>query len=40
VSDATGPDPHRSNYMSFAEFSDPDGNTWLLQEINRDGVAQ
>lgn len=31
-----GPDPHRSNYMSFAEFSDPDGNTWLLQEVRRD----
>jgi catechol 2,3-dioxygenase-like lactoylglutathione lyase family enzyme len=31
-----GRDPHRSNYMSFAEFSDPDGNTWLLQEVNRE----
>ena len=27
-----GPDPGRANYMSFAEFSDPDGNRWLLQE--------
>jgi catechol 2,3-dioxygenase-like lactoylglutathione lyase family enzyme len=27
-----GPDPARANYMSFAEFSDPDGNLWLLQE--------
>jgi hypothetical protein len=27
---AGGPD--RANHMSFAEFSDPDGNTWLLQE--------
>jgi len=27
-----GPDPGRANYMSFAEFSDPDGNQWLLQE--------
>ena len=27
-----GPDPGRANYMSFAEFSDPDGNLWLLQE--------
>jgi catechol 2,3-dioxygenase-like lactoylglutathione lyase family enzyme len=27
-----GPDPDRANYMSFAEFSDPDGNLWLLQE--------
>jgi catechol 2,3-dioxygenase-like lactoylglutathione lyase family enzyme len=29
--------PERSNYMSFAEFSDPDGNLWLLQEIRRGG---
>jgi hypothetical protein len=28
-----GVDPGRSSYMSFAEFSDPDGNLWLLQEI-------
>ena len=28
-----GPDPHRANYMSFAEFSDPDGNLWMLQEV-------
>jgi hypothetical protein len=27
-----GPNPGRVNYMSFAEFSDPDGNLWLLQE--------
>jgi catechol 2,3-dioxygenase-like lactoylglutathione lyase family enzyme len=31
-----GPHPERSNYESFAEFSDPDGNVWLLQEVNRD----
>lgn len=30
-----GVDPQRSSYMSFAEFSDPDGNLWLLQEIRR-----
>ena len=29
----SGPSPDRSTYGSFAEFSDPDGNTWLLQEI-------
>jgi catechol 2,3-dioxygenase-like lactoylglutathione lyase family enzyme len=29
-----GPDPQRANYMSFAEFSDPDGNVWLLQEVD------
>jgi catechol 2,3-dioxygenase-like lactoylglutathione lyase family enzyme len=27
------PDPKRSDYGSFAAFSDPDGNGWLLQEI-------
>jgi catechol 2,3-dioxygenase-like lactoylglutathione lyase family enzyme len=27
-----GPAPDRADYMSFAEFSDPDGNLWLLQE--------
>ncbi len=29
----TGPDPDRASYRSFATFSDPDGNRWLLQEI-------
>src|SRR5678815_956263 len=29
-----GPDPERRSYSSFATFSDPDGNGWLLQEIN------
>jgi len=28
-----GPDPSGSSYRSFASFSDPDGNTWLLQEV-------
>jgi catechol 2,3-dioxygenase-like lactoylglutathione lyase family enzyme len=28
----TGPHPQRSDYNSFADFADPDGNTWLLQE--------
>ena len=28
-----GPDPERSSYRSFASFSDPDGNEWLLQEL-------
>jgi catechol 2,3-dioxygenase-like lactoylglutathione lyase family enzyme len=28
-----GRDPARRSYVSFASFSDPDGNTWLLQEI-------
>jgi catechol 2,3-dioxygenase-like lactoylglutathione lyase family enzyme len=30
---ASGPAPDRATYGSFATFSDPDGNTWLLQEI-------
>ena len=29
----TGPDRDRASYRSFATFSDPDGNRWLLQEI-------
>ena len=28
-----GADPERRTYRSFASFSDPDGNGWLLQEI-------
>ncbi|WP_414517020.1 VOC family protein [Nostoc sp. PCC 9305] len=28
-----GPDPQRRDYASFASFSDPDGNGWLLQEV-------
>jgi catechol 2,3-dioxygenase-like lactoylglutathione lyase family enzyme len=28
-----GPDPERRDYGSFADFSDPDGNTWVLQEV-------
>ncbi|WP_217576173.1 VOC family protein [Streptomyces sp. GbtcB7] len=32
---ASGPDPDRRDYASFADFADPDGNTWTLQEIGR-----
>ncbi|HZB57542.1 MAG TPA: VOC family protein [Reyranella sp.] len=28
-----GPDPTRRSYASYATFSDPDGNEWLLQEV-------
>ncbi len=28
-----GPDPARGRYMSFADLADPDGNTWMLQEV-------
>lgn len=30
---AAGRDPEGRSYFSFASFADPDGNTWLLQEI-------
>jgi catechol 2,3-dioxygenase-like lactoylglutathione lyase family enzyme len=29
----SGPDPQGRSYYSFASFEDPDGNGWLLQEI-------
>jgi catechol 2,3-dioxygenase-like lactoylglutathione lyase family enzyme len=28
-----GPDPQGKSYSSWASFSDPDGNGWMLQEI-------
>jgi catechol 2,3-dioxygenase-like lactoylglutathione lyase family enzyme len=28
-----GTDPQRRDYASFADFADPDGNTWVIQEI-------
>ncbi|WP_244284226.1 VOC family protein [Agromyces badenianii] len=30
---APGPDPDRASYGSFLSFADPDGNSWLVQEI-------
>ncbi len=29
----SGRDPERRSYRSYASFSDPDGNGWLLQEV-------
>jgi catechol 2,3-dioxygenase-like lactoylglutathione lyase family enzyme len=29
----SGPDPNRTSYGSFFSFKDPDGNTWLVQEV-------
>jgi hypothetical protein len=29
----SGPAPDHASYGSFAAFSDPDGNGWLLQEV-------
>jgi len=31
---APGPHPDRANYQSFADFTDPDGNIWILQEVD------
>lgn len=28
-----GPDPERASYGSFFYFNDPDGNTWITQEV-------
>ena len=29
----SGPAPGHASYSNFATFADPDGNTWLLQEV-------
>jgi catechol 2,3-dioxygenase-like lactoylglutathione lyase family enzyme len=34
-----GPDPERRDYSSFADFGDPDGNTWVLQERDHEGAT-
>lgn len=34
-SQRSGPDPQRRDYGSFLSFSDPDGNSWLVQEVRR-----
>ena len=31
----SGPAPNHASYGSFATFSDPDGNRWLLQEVRQ-----
>ena len=33
---APGIDPERRSYATFMPFQDPDGNTWLVQEVKRD----
>jgi catechol 2,3-dioxygenase-like lactoylglutathione lyase family enzyme len=30
-----GPHPDRTSYGSFFSFTDPDGNTWLVQEVTK-----
>ena len=34
-----GLEPARANYGSFFSFSDPDGNGWLVQEVDRSKPA-
>ena len=34
-----GSDPEHADYASFADFSDPDGNTWVLQEVRRSDAS-
>ena len=29
----SGPDPEHTSYGSFFSFDDPDGNTWIVQEV-------
>lgn len=35
-----GADPDHRDYMSFADFADPDGNTWVLQEVGHPAGPQ
>ena len=30
-----GADPEHADYGSFADFKDPDGNSWVLQEVRK-----
>jgi catechol 2,3-dioxygenase-like lactoylglutathione lyase family enzyme len=34
-----GPDPAHADYASFADFRDPDGNSWVLQEVGWEARA-
>ena len=35
----TGADPEHADYNSFADFKDPDGNVWVLQEKGHQSAA-
>ncbi len=35
-----GPDPRRGDYESYVHFSDPDGNTWAVQEVPSRAAAE
>ena len=37
---APGLDPERRTYATFVSFDDPDGNTWLVQEVKHDWVLK
>jgi catechol 2,3-dioxygenase-like lactoylglutathione lyase family enzyme len=32
---SSGPDPQGHSYATFASFQDPDGNSWLVQEVTK-----
>jgi catechol 2,3-dioxygenase-like lactoylglutathione lyase family enzyme len=34
-----GVDPEHGDYGSFADFKDPDGNSWVLQEVRKGKTA-
>lgn len=34
-----GPDPSPADYGSFADFADPGGSTWVLQEVGHESAA-
>jgi hypothetical protein len=34
-----GVDPQHADYNSFADFRDPDGNSWVLQEVRRQNAS-
>ena len=34
-----GADPERRDYNSFTDFRDPDGNTWVVQDVPSRGAA-
>jgi catechol 2,3-dioxygenase-like lactoylglutathione lyase family enzyme len=34
-----GADPAHARYNSFADFADPDGNTWVLQEVDYEAAG-
>ncbi|MFI6732516.1 hypothetical protein ACIBI9_06245 [Nonomuraea sp. NPDC050451] len=36
----SGAHPQRASHGSFAAFSDPDGNDWILQEITVRGLGR